>query len=173
MHVNFGFFLCNRQSCFFEPDQHDRQSKPACQCFHCRLGKSILCRSIGYLHGINGGSTPGYQWKVNGVNAGTSQNTYSYVPVNGDIVTCLLTSTAPCPISNPVTSNAITMSVLQVLPVSITISTMTNPSCTGSQVTFTATASNGGTSPHYQGKKMGSMQGQIAHFSYISRSMEM
>jgi hypothetical protein len=117
---------------------------------------------------INGGSSPVFQWKVNGVNTGTNQNTYSYVPVNGNVVTCQLTSSVPCPVSNPVTSNAITMSVLPILPVGISISTMTNPSCTGSQVTFTATSSNGGTSPHYLWKKNGINAGSDSpYFVYI------
>ncbi|MBV5314953.1 MAG: autotransporter-associated beta strand repeat-containing protein [Prolixibacteraceae bacterium] len=59
----------------------------------------------------NGGTTPSYQWKVNGNNAGTNSASYSYVPLNSDIVTCVLTSNANCVTGSPATSNAITMTV--------------------------------------------------------------
>jgi hypothetical protein len=60
---------------------------------------------------VNGGTSPSYQWKVNGTNAGTNSPVYSYVPLNNDIVTCVLTSNAPCVTGNPATSNTVTMVV--------------------------------------------------------------
>ena len=59
----------------------------------------------------NGGGSPVYQWKVNGVNAGTNSTTFTYNPVAGDQVLCILNSSIACPIGNPVTSNTITMNV--------------------------------------------------------------
>jgi hypothetical protein len=44
----------------------------------------------------NGGSNPTYQWKVNETNVGTNSNVYSYVPADGDVVSCILTSDADC-----------------------------------------------------------------------------
>ena len=38
---------------------------------------------------VNGGTTPAYQWKVNGGNVGTNSPTYSYHPNNGDSVRCV------------------------------------------------------------------------------------
>ena len=99
---------------------------------------------------INGGATPSYQWNVNSVNVGTNNPVYSYIPNNGDIVTCILTSDATCPTGNPATSNAITMTVNPNLPVSISITASSNPFCQGSSVTFTATPTNGGAIPVYQ-----------------------
>jgi PKD repeat protein len=61
--------------------------------------------------GVNGGTSPVYQWKVNNVNAGTNSNTYQYVPSDGDVVTCVLTSNANCITGNPASSNAVTMTV--------------------------------------------------------------
>ncbi|MCX6305181.1 MAG: hypothetical protein NT040_09440 [Bacteroidetes bacterium] len=60
---------------------------------------------------VNGGTTPTYQWKVNGINAGTNSATYAYAPVNNDLVTCVLTSNATCATGNPATSDAVTMVV--------------------------------------------------------------
>jgi hypothetical protein len=60
---------------------------------------------------VNGGVTPTYQWKVNGANVGTGTATYSYIPANGDVVFCLLTTSLTC-VNNPIgTSNLITMVV--------------------------------------------------------------
>lgn len=61
---------------------------------------------------VNGGASPAYQWKVNGVNAGTGLSTFSYVPSYNDQVTCVMTSSYGCPSGSPATSNAITMIVV-------------------------------------------------------------
>ncbi|MCX6270734.1 MAG: PKD domain-containing protein [Bacteroidetes bacterium] len=105
--------------------------------------------------GINGGGSPVYQWKKSGVNVGT--NSTSYAPndlVNGDVITCMLTSNISCTSGSPATSNSITAQVNSLLPVSVSISA--NPSgaiCQGTMVTYTATGINGGSSPVYQWKK--------------------
>ncbi len=108
---------------------------------------------------VNGGTTPAYQWKVNGVNAGTNSQTFSYIPVNLDVVTCSLTSNASCISGNPATSNAVTMSVNPILPVSVAVAASSNPACAGEPVTFTATPANGGTNPAYQWKVNGTIAG--------------
>ena len=59
----------------------------------------------------NGGTTPVYQWKVNGVNVGINSPTYTYAPANGDLVTCVLQSSDSCVTGNPATSNTVTMTV--------------------------------------------------------------
>jgi len=115
----------------------------------------------------NGGSTPGYQWKVNGTNVGTNNATYSYTPSNNDVITCILTSNATCATGNPATSNTITMTVNDNLPVSVSIEASENPICSGTSVTFTATPTNGGSSPAYQWQVNGSNFGtNSATYSY-------
>ena len=60
----------------------------------------------------NGGTSPSYQWKVNGVNSGSNSATFTTSTLtNGQIVTCVLTSNAPCISPTTGTSNALTMSV--------------------------------------------------------------
>lgn len=44
----------------------------------------------------NGGSSPVYQWKVNGTNVGINSNQYTYSPADGDIVSCVVTSNSDC-----------------------------------------------------------------------------
>ena len=104
----------------------------------------------------NGGSAPQYQWKVNAVNAINANNAvFSYIPLNGDVVSCLLTSSVLCPIGNPAISNTVTMTVKPILPVSVSIVASSNPFCLGSTITFTATPINGGLIPGYQWKVNG------------------
>jgi gliding motility-associated-like protein len=99
----------------------------------------------------NGGPAPAYQWQVNGANVGTNSNTFSSTTLqNGDVVTVILTSNAPC--ANPLTaSNSITITVNPVLVPTVSITANpSGPICAGTSVTFTATITNGGTSPVYQ-----------------------
>ncbi|HEX8517709.1 MAG TPA: PKD domain-containing protein [Bacteroidia bacterium] len=120
---------------------------------------------------VNGGTTPAYQWKLNGANVGVNSSTYSNASlVSGDVITCILTSSAGC-VPGPVTSNAITMTVNPNIPVSVTISASPSGSvCSGSSVTFTAAPVNGGTAPVYQWKVNGSNVGANS-VSYSSSSL--
>ncbi len=103
----------------------------------------------------NGGTTPNYQWQVNGANVGANNPVYTYVPANGDLVSCILTSSESCTSNNPASSIEIQMVVNSNLQVGISISASANPVCIGIPVTFTATPTNGGSSPQYQWKVNG------------------
>ena len=102
------------------------------------------------------GGTPSYQWKVNGVNAGTNSSTFqSSTLVNGDVVTVVMTSSLACANPTTATSNTITMVVTGTVAPSVSIAAAPgNTICTGTNVTFTATPTNGGT-PSYQWKVNG------------------
>src|SRR5688572_15571137 len=102
----------------------------------------------------NGGAAPSYQWKLNGNNVGTNSNTYSSNALaNGDVVTVVMTSSLGCASPTTATSNAITMVITASVTPSVTINaTPGNTICTGSNVTFTATPTNGGATPVYQWK---------------------
>ncbi len=104
---------------------------------------------------VNGGSAPVYQWKKNGVNAGSNSATYIDSTLsNNDQVSCVLTSNAPCVTSSPATSSALTMTVTPTVPASVTIGASPSGAiCSGTNVSFTATPSNGGSTPLYQWKK--------------------
>jgi hypothetical protein len=104
----------------------------------------------------NGGAAPSYQWKLNGGNVGTNSATYSNNALaNGNTVTCVMTSNADCVTGNPATSNTITMTVNPSVAASVNIAPTATNICAGTNVTFTATPTNGGTTPSYQWKLNG------------------
>jgi len=109
----------------------------------------------------NGGSSPTYQWFVNGSPVGNNSSTYTNSTLaNGDVVTCTLSSNAPCISVSNATSNGITMLVNQSVTPTVTITCNPQmPVCSTQPVTFTATITNGGSNPSYQWKKNGQNYG--------------
>jgi hypothetical protein len=109
----------------------------------------------------NGGTTPSYQWKLNGSNVGTNSATYTTSALaNGNTVSVVMTSNAsPCLTGSPATSNTVTMTVNSNLPASVSVGASATTICSGTSVTFTATPTNGGTTPSYQWKLNGSNVG--------------
>jgi len=102
---------------------------------------------------VNGGTTPAYQWRLNGANVGTGASTYTNSTlVNGDQVNVVLTSGLRCTTGNPATSNTITASLLT--PPSISVHPASVVQCSGTNVTFSVTASGSGIT--YQWRKNGS-----------------
>ncbi|GIV43229.1 MAG: hypothetical protein KatS3mg035_0352 [Bacteroidia bacterium] len=100
----------------------------------------------------NGGSSPTYQWQLNGVNIpGATASTYTTTTLNnGDQINVVMTSNASCASPATVNSNTITMTVNPNVTPSVSITASSNPICSGQSVTFTATPTNGGSSPTYQ-----------------------
>ncbi|MFZ4522401.1 MAG: FISUMP domain-containing protein [Bacteroidales bacterium] len=120
---------------------------------------------------IHGGSIPSYQWMVNGSNAGGNSAFFSYVPANGDLVTCRLTSNDACPAGNPALSNTIEVTVVPTSPVSVSILASATPACQGQSITYSATATNGGVSPIFQWLVNGMMVGSnLPAYSYVPSS---
>ncbi len=109
----------------------------------------------------NGGTTPTYQWQVNASNVGTGGTIFTSTTLSsGDIVTCIMTSNATCPSTATVTSSGITMTVTPtVTPAVSIVSSPVSPICSGTSVTYTATPTNGGTTPTYQWQVNGSNVG--------------
>lgn len=119
---------------------------------------------------VNGGTTPSYQWKVNGVNAGTNSPTFTTTTLtNGQVVTCVITSSSACASPATATSNSLTMSVATQTP-TITISNTPGTHCAGVADTFTAVETNGGTSPTFQWKVNGTNVGTNSS-SFISSTI--
>ena len=105
----------------------------------------------------NGGTTPAYQWKLNGTNVGTDATTYTNASLaNNDVVTVVMTANNVCQTSATANGNSITTTVTNNVTPSVIIAASTTDICpgAGTSVTFTATPTNGGT-PSYQWKRNG------------------
>jgi len=99
----------------------------------------------------NPGNTPVYQWTINGIATGTNSTTFTSTSLaNGDVVTCLLSSSSPCALPANVSSNSITMTVFPEVNPEVTIAASANNICAGTPVTFTATPAPGAGTPSYQ-----------------------
>jgi hypothetical protein len=103
----------------------------------------------------NGGTTPSYQWKLNGNNVGTDSSRYSAVLNNNDSVTVVLTSNATCLNQSTATTSYKTTVVNPLAPTSIFIHSAGTSVCAGSSILFDVSSMNGGTNPIYQWKRNG------------------
>ncbi len=100
----------------------------------------------------NAGLSPTYQWEVDGNIIGTNSDTYADATlINDAVVTCTITSNAPCPSTPSATSNSITMAfdATETLAVSIS-SSPSGPVCIGTNITFMADAPSALVTPTYQ-----------------------
>lgn len=121
----------------------------------------------------NGGTTPTYQWEINGINVGgaTSVTFTSSTLVNGDVVSVVMTSNAICPTPSSVVSNTITMTVTPILPASVSITSTGSIICVGDPVIFTANPTNGGATPTYQWQINGTNVGGATSSTFTSSSL--
>lgn len=90
-------------------------------------------------------SSVDYQWKVNGVNVGTNSSTYSYTPLNNDIITCEIAVTGSGCFA-PAKSSPVLMTVLQYQAPTISIS---GPAQAGVWATVNLNASVGNAGSNY------------------------
>ncbi len=103
---------------------------------------------------VDAGTTPLYQWTVNGINVGPNGVSNTYTPVaiaNGDVINVVVTSNNTCQTSSTVTATTgISMVVNSVTPtVAIASDAINDLVCSGVPVVYTATVTNEGTAPVY------------------------
>ena len=101
----------------------------------------------------NGGTSPTYQWQVNGLNVGTNNVSFGTSSlVNNDVVSCMLTSNAGCVTSSTASSTGLTMTV-NPLPTTPIITqngtTLTSSAATGNQWYLNGVAIVGATAQTY------------------------
>jgi uncharacterized protein YjdB len=98
----------------------------------------------------DGGTTPVYDWQVNGTSSGTDA-TFSYTPLtNGDVVTVKLTSNAACAAPDTAVSTMI-LTVIEPFIAPITLEAYPGIFILpGTSDTFVATVPAGGPTPSYQ-----------------------
>lgn len=118
---------------------------------------------------VNGGTQLNYQWQINGNNVGTNSITFANSTFgDGDVVSCVMTSSSACTTTTSVTSNTITIRVINDIKPVLIISTPDNIVCGGKFLTFTAESENAGTSVAYQWKVNGTdVGGSSASPSFI------
>ncbi len=102
-----------------------------------------------------GGNAPEYTWLKNGISSG-SGITYSVVPDDGDVISCVLTSNYRCRMMDEVTSSGITLHPDSVYIPEVTITaapgTIVAP---GAITTLTANVTGAGSDPVYLWKRNG------------------
>lgn len=104
---------------------------------------------------VNGGSSPAFQWKLNGANVGTDSNRLALVAANFDSVAVIMTSSASCITQASDTAWYKPIAVNPVPTPSVSIISDKDTVCAGSAVIFTAIPANGGATPAYQWKRNG------------------
>ena len=106
---------------------------------------------------INGGTSPVLIWKINGVDVGKHDTTFSTSLLNnGDLVNCVLVSNVvTCILNDTAISNKIKLSVTAKNLPTITIATDSTNICSGTSLTFTSTQTHSGNAPTYQWKVNG------------------
>lgn len=101
-------------------------------------------------HPVNCGSNPVYQWKINGINAGTNSDILTTnTSSNQDTIMVTVTANV-CSVSTTPISNGKVITVVSAAPPTILISTTSTNICAGTPVIFTTNVSNAGVSPVYQ-----------------------
>ncbi len=112
-------------------------------------GSNPMCQSLPVTFQAtvtHGGSSPSFQWILNGVNVGTNSNTYTLNnPSDGDQIICQMTSSAACVSALTVNSNTITLMVSSPMNIS---GNVTNVSCFGQSDGAVNPIINGGVSPY-------------------------
>ena len=101
----------------------------------------------------NGGLSRTYQWFVNGISVqNTASNTYTTSSLtNGANVYAVISAyPSPCSFVLVENSNTLSMTISGSLTPAVGISASATSVTTGTSVTFTATPTNGGSSPAYQ-----------------------
>lgn len=115
---------------------------------------------------VNGGTAPAYVWLVNGMFAATG-NTYTYSPVNGDVVLVKMVPNVSCPAFDTATATSTRVVLPSVAPV---VSISVNPGssvCVGDLVTFTTSPVNGGAAPVYSWVRNGSPAATGDTYTYL------
>ncbi len=101
---------------------------------------------------VNSGNAPSYQWMLNGNPVGANSPTFTLaMPQHGDQIHCSMTSSKNCVMTNPVSSNVLTLTVEPVGVVAVSVTPSTDSTfCQGTTVVFTATYENGGGNPVFE-----------------------
>ena len=133
---------------------------------------TTVCAGTGVTFTANpggGGSAPTYKWYVNGALAGATNVTYlSSVLLDGDQVMVKMVSNSSCATTPNASSNVLTMSITAAATPSVAAAADNTTICPGATITFTATPTQGGTTPTYQWKKNGTAISGETNSTYVT-----
>jgi len=115
---------------------------------------------------VNGGSTPTFAWYVDGVAATVAGGAYSYMPSDGDVITAVLTSSAPCAVPDTA-SSSLTLTVLPTGLPTVHVTAVPGDSvCAGTMTHFATTISYGGSAPLFAWVVNGSIVSTGSSYAY-------
>ena len=98
----------------------------------------------------HGGTSPSFQWSVNGNLAGNNSPFFGYIPQQADTVQCMAVSSLDCVLEDTVSSNIVVLNVvLNEMPLIIITPSIDSVICIGTEVTFMAAIEHGGNAPEY------------------------
>ncbi|MBU2020577.1 MAG: T9SS type A sorting domain-containing protein [Bacteroidetes bacterium] len=100
----------------------------------------------------NGGTAPGYSWRVDGTQVSTAAVFSTTSLQDGEKVDVLISSNELCPDVASKQSNEITIVITNSSTPTVTISTATSPNCAGDPITFNTASSTEGSAPVYDWK---------------------
>ncbi|MBC7553848.1 MAG: M4 family metallopeptidase [Taibaiella sp.] len=98
---------------------------------------------------VNGGGSPAYLWTKNGINVATGPS-YTYAPADGDVLNLTMISDFLCRLADTALSAPVTVKVDTNVANIVTVTANHTSVRAGQPVTFTATATHGGSAPAYQ-----------------------
>lgn len=98
--------------------------------------------------GIHWGDNPTFEWQIDGQTVGNNATSFSTTELlDGQVVTCILTSSIDCATNNVINAQASAVSVTPIAEPSIIITADASEICTGTPVTFSAQGNNWGDTP--------------------------
>ncbi len=132
------------------------------------MGDTVCTTSLTTIYPVptGGGTTPSYQWTVNGVPSGVGP-TYTYAPNNGDIINCVMTSNAPCRTVNTATASKTLTVSAPITPMVSISSALGSVTCDGYPDVLNTTMYGGGTAPTYIWSVNGTPAGMGAGYTYV------
>ncbi len=128
-------------------------SKPTVTISSPNGNKGCLGRDVKfYTQTTHAGPTPIFTWQVNGQTIGGNTDSFiNNTVLNGDVISCIMTSSIKCPKPNPVSSNSVIMDMIKVTKASIQIAAAPDTEiCKEQKVTLYTYYTNGGSLPRYQ-----------------------
>jgi gliding motility-associated-like protein len=118
-------------------------------------GFSSVCTgapAVFLARAVDGGSTPLFQWRVNGadVAGGILDSVFVTAALRStDVVSCMMTSNAVCVVDPFVLSHGLSIAIIPIPVTGVDIVVSADKICADSVVSFTASPVNGGAAPGY------------------------